>query len=159
MKTTTKLSTAAQAYITSLMEQNKIFTAKTISKHFPSESMTDISAYLSSLTSKTYIKVSESMVLVPKTMFAKNASTINKVSVTARNSTVSGKKVMHVSLTPSMVEDLKLSCRKYCYSISKNVITVHSSSTSTKHPMFNIWATNKGVIPVPAMGIYTIIVK
>lgn len=157
--TKTKLSSAAMSYIDSLMNHDKIFTVQTIRKHFPSESVTDISEYLSSLKSKNYITVSESLIMVPKTMFASNKPAKTKVTVTARNSTVSGKKVLHVALTPKMVEELKLSVRKYSYSISGNTITVHSSSMSKKHSTFNVWASNKAVIPVSTTGTYTIVIK
>jgi len=156
------LSKGAQTYINSLIQQDKIFTVNTVKNQFPNESTTTIATYVAKAAKgKRYVTVANGPVYVPSSMFAKNASTVTTVKVSARKSVMSGKIMMNVPLSSSIVNQLRLSARSYRYSIRNRTITISRSSTSLRSKLssFTVWANNRAAIPVDTLGEYTIRVR
>lgn len=152
------ISKKAQAYVNSLIEQGKLFTANTIKKFFPSEKLEDINNYINEI-----LKNSNYMVFagfIPRDIMALNNKTkCTSVSVKAQRNIVSGVEITHVSLDSKTVKNLGLSVRQYCYSIKGDEIIIHRSSTSNKHDKFQVWNNGRAIIPVDKIQKYTIILK
>jgi hypothetical protein len=161
MTTNTSLSRGAQNYIDSLISQGKIFTVKTVKNQYPDDTDAEITTYAkNAVKGQKYSTITDSTVFVPSQMFANNAATkVTPVTIDAKNSIVSSAKRMHVPLSSSVINQFRMSTRSYRYSIKGSVITIHRDSTNKKLPSFSVWKSGKAVIPVTAMGSYTVTIK